>query len=369
MSSAARPTPPLFDEAFVTGQIIGLGSFGEVRECRPTAVGHSYLVQANLINPATSVPQLVVKSPRRGAPKDNREREADERERQALQSWTHKNIVQFFGEFPDSTGSPHLVLERIGGLADGPHIGLLTGEDQRASSTGELWRYIVTRDRITDGEFRLMSFQILSATAYLHENGVAHRDLKTENMLCGLPMITTSLGIAPTVKLSDFGTARVLSVEDQFGVTHHREGTVISIVNGQPRWLGTTQFIAPELLRAGIDRVRQAREDGAINLDNSVRYLGAYDKNCDIYSLGITFVFMLTKTLPYGTSNDAALLFRFMESGSTAAVLCNDVMIQYNVNEETRKLVLSMLHIDPLQRSSAKDLLSSRYFDMIRAEM
>jgi len=357
MSAASRPTPPLFDEAFVIGQIIGLGSFGEVRECTPTAVGYSYLVQANLINTHPGVPHLVVKSPRRGAPRDDREREADDREREALQSWTHKNIVQFYGEFLDRSGFPHLVLERIGGVADGPHIHLLSGEDQRASSSGELWRYIVTRDRITDGEFRLMAFQILSATTYLHENGVAHRDLKTENMLCGLPMITTSLGTAPTVKLSDFGTARVLSVEDQFGVTHQREGTVISIVNGQPKWLGTTQYIAPELLQAGFS-TRVVRDN---------RYLGVYNTKCDVYSLGITFCFMLTKQMPYDSSR-IEKISRFVMRGDTS-VQCEDDMTRNNINDDTKKLILSMLHVDPFQRSSAKDLLSSNYFDTIRAEM
>jgi serine/threonine protein kinase len=248
-------------------------------------------------------------------------------------------------------------LERIGGVADGPHIHLLSGEDLRDSSSGELWRFIVTRDRITDGEFRLMAFQILSATTYLHENGVAHRDLKTENMLCGLPMITTSLGTAPTVKLSDFGTARVLSVEDQFGVTHQREGTVISIVNGQPKWLGTTQYIAPELLQAGFS-TRVVRDN---------RYLGVYNTKCDVYSLGITFCFMLTKQMPYDSSR-IEKISRFVMRGDTS-VQCEDDMTRNNINEDTKKLILSMLHVDPFQRSSAKDLLSSNYFDTIRAEM
>ncbi len=43
---------------------------------------------------------------------------------------------------------------------------------------GELFDYIVQKDRLPEHEARLFFRQILSAIAYMHNKGFVHRDLK-----------------------------------------------------------------------------------------------------------------------------------------------------------------------------------------------
>merc|ERR1719187_1324644 len=61
---------------------------------------------------------------------------------------------------------------------------------------GELFDYIVERDRLEEDEARLFFRQITSAVAYIHNMGYAHRDLKPENLL---------LDDDQQLKLIDFG--------------------------------------------------------------------------------------------------------------------------------------------------------------------
>ena len=46
---------------------------------------------------------------------------------------------------------------------------------------GELFDYIVDRDRLCEAESRSFFRQIVAAVAYIHEKGYAHRDLKPGN--------------------------------------------------------------------------------------------------------------------------------------------------------------------------------------------
>ncbi|KAK2563197.1 Maternal embryonic leucine zipper kinase [Acropora cervicornis] len=73
---------------------------------------------------------------------------------------------------------------------------------------GELFDYIVAKDKLKEDEARGFFRQIVSAVAYIHERGYAHRDLKPENLL---------LDEDQNIKLIDFG----LVAKPHGGMTDH----------------------------------------------------------------------------------------------------------------------------------------------------
>jgi serine/threonine protein kinase len=64
---------------------------------------------------------------------------------------------------------------------------------------GELFDYLVEKGRLAEDETKVIFGQLCLAVAYLHENGIVHRDLKLENVL---------LDEHCRVKLGDFGFTR-----------------------------------------------------------------------------------------------------------------------------------------------------------------
>lgn len=112
------------------------------------------------------------------------------------------------------------------------------------------------------------------ALRYAHAKHVIHRDIKPSNILvlAGDPSLDTSDGVPLSVKVLDFGLARVLE---------GRSGLPDDEGEQQGHILGTPQFMAPE---QGLGKPVDAR--------------------ADTYSLGITLYELLTGELPFdgGTS-------------------------------------------------------------------
>ncbi|NXM63691.1 MELK kinase, partial [Illadopsis cleaveri] len=90
---------------------------------------------------------------------------------------------------------------------------------------GELFDYIISKDHLSEEEARVFFRQIVSAIAYVHNQGYAHRDLKPENLL---------IDGEHNLKLIDFG----LCAKPKGGLDYH-----LNTCCGSPA------YAAPELIQ------------------------------------------------------------------------------------------------------------------------
>jgi serine/threonine protein kinase len=167
------------------------------------------------------------------------------REARAAAQLRHPNIVHAY-DF-DSDGKVHfLVMEYI----DGSSLDRLV-KQEGPLDVARAARYVAA---------------VASGLQHAHEAGLVHRDIKPGNIL---------VDRQDTVKILDMGLARFFDDED--GLTREHDSNVI---------MGTADFLAPE----------QAVDSHAVDI------------RADIYSLGVTFYFLLAGQGPFGQGSVAQKL-------------------------------------------------------------
>jgi MAP kinase interacting serine/threonine kinase len=126
--------------------------------------------------------------------------------------------------------------------------------------------------KFTEKEASYVIRDLASALQFLHKKGIAHRDLKPENVLCEYED-----QLCP-VKLCDFdlGSGIKFNSQSQFGSPISTPALLTPV--------GSAEFMAPEVVEAF--------------MDDSERDL-AYDKRCDLWSLGIIMYILLSGYPPF----------------------------------------------------------------------
>ncbi|KAF2265581.1 Pkinase-domain-containing protein [Lojkania enalia] len=122
------------------------------------------------------------------------------------------------------------------------------------ASEGELFNWIVMKQKLTEAEARKVFIQLFQGVKYLHERGIVHRDIKPENILL------TDKDLH--VKLADFGLAKIIG-EESFTTT----------------LCGTPSYVAPEILESSNHR--------------------RYTRAVDIWSLGVVLYICLCGFPPF----------------------------------------------------------------------
>ncbi|GMI00431.1 hypothetical protein TrVE_jg11462 [Triparma verrucosa] len=180
----------------------------------------------------------------------------------------HSTVMHFVAEIHILSCLRHPnILECVGAVLTVPHICLVMEyakkgslKDILRSSSGLSWRHTKKK----------MLTNICSGMSYLHsrERPVMHRDLKSDNCLVAADM---------TVKVSDFGLARILPSKRSLGKSPHRiapRGSGVE-ANGEKEQydgndihlsgrVGTPIYMAPEVIRNE-----------------------QYNEKCDVYSFGM----------------------------------------------------------------------------------
>uniref|UniRef100_A0A665WRX0 Maternal embryonic leucine zipper kinase n=1 Tax=Echeneis naucrates TaxID=173247 RepID=A0A665WRX0_ECHNA len=167
---------------------------------------------------------------------------------------------------------------------------------------GELFDYIIAKDRLSEEETRVFFRQIVSAMAYVHSQGYAHRDLKPENLL---------IDEDHNLKLIDFG----LCAKPKGGL-----GYELMTCCGSPA------YAAPELIQGKA-------------------YIGS---EADVWSMGVLLFALLCGYLPFDDDNCMVLYRKIMRGNYDNPRWLSPGSI----------LILNqMMQVDPKRRLSVRQLL------------
>jgi formylglycine-generating enzyme required for sulfatase activity/tRNA A-37 threonylcarbamoyl transferase component Bud32 len=210
------------------------------------------------------------------------------REARAAAQLEHPNIVKIYDA--NQAGNNHFIaMEFVEGV--------------------DLGRLVKQCGTLAPGQACAYLRQAAQGLEHAHEKGLVHRDIKPSNLIVPAQ---TDVGGA-TLKILDFGLARFVSeMVEELPLTP------------TDQWIGTPEFIAPE----------QAR--------NSRRA----DIRADIFSLGCTLFFLLSKQSPFsGETAGEKLAARL--SGEEARSVCS---FRPNIPQDLDHILKKMLALDPARR-------------------
>mmetsp|Transcript_24165 Transcript_24165/g.95159 ORF Transcript_24165/g.95159 Transcript_24165/m.95159 type:complete len:250 (-) Transcript_24165:796-1545(-) len=130
-----------------------------------------------------------------------------------------------------------------------------------AADRGDLFEYVFEKKGLNDQEAFYVFYQLVEGLAYMHAKGVAHRDIKLENILL------SGDGNNPKVKLCDFGFSKRVGID-----------SICKTI------AGTFTYVAPEVLEK-----------------ESCRYDGA---SVDMWAAGVTLYAMTLMAYPFEHPKD-----------------------------------------------------------------
>ncbi|XP_012692108.1 serine/threonine-protein kinase PAK 6 [Clupea harengus] len=198
-----------------------------------------------------------------------------------MRDYQHKNVVEMF--------KSALVEEELWVIMEYLQGGALTN--------------IVSETRLSEEQIATVCEAVLQALAYLHSQGVIHRDIKSDSIL---------LTLDGRVKLSDFGFCAQISKD----------------IPKRKSLVGTPYWMAPEVISKS-----------------------PYGTEVDVWSLGIMVVEMVDGEPPYFSETPVAAMKRLRDE------LAPTVRNINQISPVLRDFLDRMLTRDPLERATATDLL------------
>jgi len=301
----------------LTGEVLGEGSYGKVEEC------------ANIFTNAKFAVKIISKS----NVHFSRPKMLKEIELYFLCQGIPEiiQLIEYFEE-PDFF---YLVFEKAKG--------------------GPLLSQIQRRVHFTEREAAAIIRDLAAALSHLHSRGIAHRDVKPENVLCYNDGENGKDDFLP-VKLCDFD---LCSAVYQSITTPKLQSPV-----------GSVEYMAPEVVEAfsvDLDFFGHEMQPDTFEEEDDVEL--TYDKRCDLWSLGIIAYILLCGYLPFSgrcgedcgwedrgqeCSECQHRLFQSIKSG----VLIFPEKHWSGVSDEAKDLITKLLVRDASQRLDATSILN-----------
>jgi len=167
--------------------------------------------------------------------------------------------------------------------------------------------------RFTEADSQYLSKKMVASIAYLHHNGIVHRDLKLENF------IFTSESDDAEIKLIDFGFSRQYLEKDA----------------KMTNMVGTCYYLAPEVLKKD------------------------YTESSDLWSLGVVIYMMVTGAVPFGGSDNEAIIAKVKHDTASGNVSDTNkrlrgVLKKRDLSGDCIDFIMGLLTVDVKKRLTAQ---------------
>ena len=207
---------------------------------------------------------------------------------------------------------------------------------------------VITKGYFSKEDRNCMFKQLLRGVEYLHARGIAHRDLKSENLL-----LTTN----GCLKIADFGTAEVFSGTHP-GLKNCRRQSLIDeeaeIRYCKPGLVGSRPYMAPEIIKHESD----------------------YDPRAvDVWSCAIVYLTLCVGGTPWEAASTDVKNYNIycstwddwmaqfpdgvLKEGRPLPAFVSTKQFKMLDDGATKRFVFGMLHPDPSKRWTAHDALDT----------
>jgi serine/threonine protein kinase len=171
---------------------------------------------------------------------------------------------------------------------------------------GDLHMFISTHGKLAENQAKVIFRDITTGVNHLHRMGIAHRDLKLENVLIDEDMCA---------KICDFGFSKPVD----------ENGTLMSTKCGSPI------YTAPEI-------ITQTNYDG---------------QRADLWSLGVILYVLLVGSIPWDATNEKNLFFQ---------IITAKYHIPETISPTACKLISELMEPQPEMRITAHEVLTHPWF-------
>lgn len=202
---------------------------------------------------------------------------------------------------------------------------------QEIAHHGELFDYVKSNEHFGERAVVSMFRQIMAGLKELHSKGIAHRDIKLENLLVGEDF---------KIKLADFSFCTQFKKFKKIydGAKDHNYADTKILVKRQimDTRLGTVGYMAPEIGK------------------------GKYNEKVDIYAAGVVLFILIARFPPFARASTADWWFnKIKEKKFDRFWMAHERNVDFS--QEAKTLIQGMLAFDPTERYSLQQVLESPF--------